>query len=95
MRLYLNTPKIHCIEVNNVDEMVELVKKLRGEQEEFKTNLPINIPAYPIGYPNYPYKAIWQVIPEMLPTYTTCSTGTTNVGKSNCCCTKDEFNTNI
>ena len=31
MKIYLNTPKIHCIEVDSIDEVVEIVNKLYEE----------------------------------------------------------------
>lgn len=38
MEIYLNTPKLHCIKVDNVDEAVELIKKLSGDESKVYIN---------------------------------------------------------
>jgi len=68
MTIYLNTPKIHSIHVDNVDEAIELIKKL-GEDKS-SINVPTNNPYSPPYTIGDLIKGLYD--PTIGPYYTTC-----------------------
>ena len=66
MTIYLNTPKIHSIKMDNVDEAAALIKKLSEEPVNMWTGVSPPVEGEPI----------WLYNPKHGFTYTTCNTNT-------------------